>query len=71
MTVSLTFDLDMLQSRSMILQSKRSDFAKYELSERLSLLYCFMYMVKILLLNIHALRMQDWDAFKSSIRMMM
>ena len=31
----------------------------------------FMHMVEILLLNIHALRMQDWDAFKASIRMMM
>ena len=32
----------------------------------------FMHMVEILLLNIHALRMQDWDALKkASILMMM
>ena len=39
MTVSLTFDLDMLQSWSMIFQSKRSDFANYALSECFSFVY--------------------------------
>ena len=31
----------------------------------------FMEMVEVLLLNIHALRTQDWDAFKCSLRMML
>ena len=30
----------------------------------------FMDMVEILLMNIHALRTQDWDSFKASLRMM-
>ena len=30
----------------------------------------FLEMVEILIMNIHALRMQDWDAFKASLRMM-
>ena len=31
----------------------------------------FMEMVEILIMNIHALRTQDWDKFKRSLRMMM
>ena len=31
----------------------------------------FMEMVEILIMNIHALRTQDWDEFKAFLRMMM
>ena len=55
--------LSFVQSAFESIEKADSPMAKFWLS--------FLEMVEVLIMNIHALRTQDWDAFKASLRMML